>query len=258
MGGLTRLLDVGDLRGFFFRMDLVHAEGRPEMTTVRVHLADDHTMFRQGLQAILASREDMEVVGSSSTGDEAVAQVGKTKPDVIVAELDMQPKTAEEIVEGLRKASPESRIVVLTLWDNLRYVQAVSRMAIDALMHKSSSAEELVATINAVSADPVRGNAIISMPRALLQRLDEGPGGLTGRQTEIVVLAARGLSNSEIAGELFISEATVKRHLANVYEELGVRSRNEAVRRALEEQWIGIHEITYSPDGDDSRNGQGG
>jgi DNA-binding NarL/FixJ family response regulator len=228
------------------------------MTTVRVHLADDHTMFRQGLQAILASREDMEVVGSSSTGDEAVAQVGKTKPDVIVAELDMQPKTAEEIVEGLRKASPDSRIVVLTLWDNLRYVQAVSRMGIDALMHKSSSAEELVATINAVSADPERGNAIISMPRELLQRLDEGPGGLTGRQTEIVVLAARGLSNSEIAGELFISEATVKRHLANVYEELGVRSRNEAVRRALEEQWIGIHEITYSPDGDDSRNGQGG
>jgi two-component system, NarL family, response regulator LiaR len=240
-------------------MDLVHAEGRPDMTVLRVHLADDLTMFREGLEAILTSREDMEVVGSSSTGDEAAAQVGKTKPDVIVAELDLQPKTAEEIIEGLRKASPDSRIVVLTLWDNLRYVQAVSKMPIDAMMHKSSSAEELLATINVVSSDPGRGNTVISMPRDLLQRLGEGPpGGLSERETEVLVLAARGLSNRRIAEELFISEATVKRHLANIYEKVGVSSRNEAVRTAIMEEWIGIHEITYSANGDDSRNGQGG
>jgi DNA-binding NarL/FixJ family response regulator len=240
-------------------MDLVHAEGRPDMTVLRVHLADDHTMFREGLEAILASREDMEVVGSSSTGDEAAAQVGKTKPDVIVAELDMQPKTAEEIIEGLRGASPESRIVVLTLWDNLRYVQAVSKMDIDAMMHKSSSAEELLATINAVSSDPGRGNAVISMPRDLLQRLGEGPpGGLSERETEVLLLAARGLSNRRIGEELYLAEATVKRHLANVYEKVGVRSRYEAVRTALEEEWIGLHEITSSANGDGSRNGHGG
>jgi DNA-binding NarL/FixJ family response regulator len=217
--------------------------------TVRVHLADDLTMFREGLQAILASREGIEVVGSTSTGDEA-AQVGKTKPDVIVAELDMQPKTAGEIVEGLRKASPGSRLVVLTLWDNLRYVQAVSRMAVDALMHKSSSTEELVATVNAVSRDPGRGKAVISMPRDLLQRLGEGPpGGLSEREIEVLVLAARGLSNRLIAQELYLAEATVKRHLANVYEKVGVRSRYEAVRTALEEEWIGLHEITSSANG---------
>jgi DNA-binding NarL/FixJ family response regulator len=214
--------------------------------TVRVHLADDLTMFRQGLEAILTSREDMKVVGSTSTGDEAAALVAETNPDVIVTELDMQPKTAGEIVEGLRKASPDSRIIVLTLWDNLRYVQAVSKMAIDALMHKSSSAEELIATVNAVSRDPGRGNAVISMPRDLLQRLeDEGPaGGLSERELEVLVLAARGLSNRLIGEELHISEATVKRHLANVYEKVGVSSRNEALRTALVEQWIGIHEIT--------------
>jgi DNA-binding NarL/FixJ family response regulator len=122
--------------------------------STRVHLADDHTMFREGLESILSSREGIEVVSTSSTGEEAAAQVGRTRPDVIVTQLDMQPKTAEEIIEGLRKASPGSRIVVLTLWDNLRYVQAVSRMAVDALMHKSSSAEELIATIGAVSRDP--------------------------------------------------------------------------------------------------------
>ncbi len=211
----------------------------------RVHLADDHTMFREGLEAILSSQEGIEVVGSSSTGEEAAAQVGRTKPDVIVTQLDMQPKTAQEIIEGLRRASPDSRIVVLTLWDNLRYVQAVSRMAIDALMHKSSSAEELLATIGAVSRDPGGGNAVISIPRGLLQRLGDDPaGGLSERELEVLVLAARGLSNRLIAEELHISEATVKRHLANVYEKVGVRFRNEAVRVALVEQWIGLHEIT--------------
>ncbi len=228
--------------------------------TTRVHLADDHTMFREGLESILASREGVEVVGSTSTGPEAAAQVGKTKPDVIVTQLDMQPKTAEEIIEGLRKASPGSRIVVLTLWDNLCYVQAISRMGIDAYLHKSSSAEELVATVDAVTLDPGGGNAVISMPRGMLERLGEGPvGALSQRETEVVLLAARGLSNRLIGQELHVSEATVKRHLANIYQKIGVRSRNEAVRTALVEQWIGIHEITSaSADGDGSSEGRGG
>ena len=224
---------------------------------VRVHLADDHTMFRQGLEAILASREGIEVVGTSSTGPEAAARVARTKPDVIVTQLDMQPKGAEEIIEGLREASPDSRIVVLTLWYNLRYLQAISKMGIDAYLHKSSSAEELLATLGAVSRDPGGGNAVISMPRGMLERLGEGPvGGLSERETEVVVLAARGFSNRLIGEELHVSEATVKRHLANIYQKVGVRSRNEAVRTAIMEQWIGIHEIT-SADGDGS-DGHGG
>ena len=224
--------------------------------STRVHLADDHTMFREGLQAILSSQEGIEVVGSSSTGEEAAEQVRRTKPDVIVTQLDMQPKTAEEIISGLREASPDSRIVVLTLWDNLRYVQAISKMAIDALMHKSSSAEELVATIGAVSSDPGGANAVISIPRGLLQRLGEEPAGtLSERELEVLVLAARGLSNRLIGQELHLAEATVKRHLANIYEKVGVRSRNEAVRKAIVEQWIGLHEITSAADGDGSSDG---
>ena len=230
--------------------------------TTRVHLADDHTMFRQGLEAILSSQEGIEVVGTTSTGPEAAERVATTKPDVIVTQLDMQPKTAREIIEGLRQASPDSRIIVLTLWDNLRYLQAISKMGIDAYLHKTSSADELLATIDAATGDG--GDAVISMPRALLERLgDEPAGGLSERETEVVVLAARGLSNRLIGKELQLAEATVKRHLANIYQKVGVRSRNEAVRKALMEQWIGIHEITSaasdgdgSPDG--SSDGRGG
>jgi len=93
------------------------------------------------------------------------------------------------------------------------------------------------------------------MPRGLIERLEEEPaGGLSERETEILVLAARGLSNDRIAEELSLAPSTVKRHLANVYQKIGVRSRSEAVRTALMEQWIGIGEIT-SPDGDGSPGG---
>jgi DNA-binding NarL/FixJ family response regulator len=227
--------------------------------TVRVHLADDHVMFREGLEAILSSRGGIEVVGTSSTGPEAAERVRETKPDVVVTQLDMQLKEAEEILAGIRGASPDSRIVVLTLWDSLRWLRAISKMGIDAYLHKSSSAEELVATIGAVTGSSGGGNAVISMPRALLERLgDEPASGLSERETEIVVLAARGLSNRLIAQELHVAEATVKRHLANIFQKVGVRSRNEAVRKAIMEQWIGIHEITSLADGDGSPDGRGG
>ncbi len=225
--------------------------------TVRVHLADDHTMFRQGLEVILASRRSIEVVGRSSTGGEdAVAIVGEKEPDVVVAEVDGDPTAAGEVLRRLREASPRSRIVVLTMWDNPRYLKALSKLGIDAYIHKSSSAEELIAAIDAaVGHDPGGDDVMVSVPRGLLDRMGEEPGGeLSERETEVVVLAARGLPNCRIARELHIAEATVKRHLANIYEKMGVHSRTEAVRKALLEQRIGLHEI-ISADGSGGSRG---
>jgi DNA-binding NarL/FixJ family response regulator len=215
---------------------------------VRVHLADDHTMFREGLESILASHGGIEVVGqSSTTGDEAVALVEQSKPDVVITQIDVDLNTAREVLSKVRSASPDSRIVVLTMHDNLHYLKALSKLSIDAYIHKTSSSEELIATVHAISREPGGDNVVISMPRGLLERLGEEPAGsLSERETEIVVLAARGLSNHQIATELNLSEATVKRHLANVYQKIGVRSRSEAVRTALMEQWIGLSEITSS------------
>src|SRR5829696_846948 len=225
------------------------------MTPIRVHLADDHTMFREGLEYILSSRADgdIEVVGrSSSGGEDAVALVEQNKPDVVIAQIDVDLNTAKDVLFRIRSASPHSRIVVLTMFENLRYLKALSKMGIDAYIHKSSSSEELLATIEVASREPAGENVVISMPRGLLERMGEEPvGALSERETEIMVLAARGCSNYQIAEELHISEATVKRHLANVYQKIGVRSRSEGVRKALMEQWIGLAEIT-SADGDGS------
>jgi DNA-binding NarL/FixJ family response regulator len=231
----------------------------PKMA-IRVHLADDHTMFREGLESILASRGGgIEVVGRSSTGgEEALALIEENKPDVIIAQIDVDLDTAREVLLKIRQASPESRIVVLTMFDDLRFLKALSKMGIDAYIHKSSSSEELLATIDAVSREPAGENVVVSMPRGLLERMGEEPvGALSERETEIVVLAARGLSNRLIAGELNLSEATVKRHLANVYLKIGVGSRSEAVRMALMEQWIGIRDITHA-DLDGSSGGSSG
>jgi DNA-binding NarL/FixJ family response regulator len=214
---------------------------------LRVHLADDHTMFREGLAALLSFEEGLEVVGASPTGEAAAAIVGETKPDVVITQLDMQLKEAEAILGAIRSASPGSKIVVLTLFDNLRYMQAIAAMGIDAILHKSSSAEELVDTLGLVSREPDGKNAVVSLPRNLFRSLGDGEaaaGVLSERETEVLVLAARGLSNSQIAGEMHLSEATVKRHLANIFQKVGVRSRNGMLRKAMEEEWIGIEEIT--------------
>jgi DNA-binding NarL/FixJ family response regulator len=213
---------------------------------IRVHLADDHTMFREGLAAIFTSQGgEVEVVGQSSTsGGDALALIERNKPDVVITQIDADLHKAKEVLSRIRSLSPNSRIIVLTIFDNLHYLQALSKVGIDAYVHKSSSSEELIATIGTLSGDPDGKNVVVSMPRGLLERLGEGPvGALSERETEIVVLAARGLSNFQIAKELRLSEATVKRHLANVYAKIGVSSRSEAVRKALVEEWIVLHDI---------------
>jgi DNA-binding NarL/FixJ family response regulator len=215
------------------------------LAPVHVVLIDDHTMFRQGLLSLLSRRKGIEVVGDSDTGEGALALLEEQRPDVVVTQVDMDLGVAKEILRRVREASPDSRIVVLTAFDNLRYVQALSRLGIDAYIHKSSSEEELVATIEALVRNPGGGDVVISLPRGSLERMGDGPlGELSERETEVLVLAARGLSNQQIAAEMHLAEATVKRHLANVYEKVGVSSRTEAVRMALVEQWIGLTDIT--------------
>ena len=215
---------------------------------VRAILIDDHTMFREGLLSILSSRGgDIEVLGHSPTGEEALALLQENSPDVVITQIDMNLHVAREVLRRIREASPDSRIVVLTMFDNFRYVQALSKLGIDAYIHKTSTAQELVATIEALMREPNGENTVISMPRGSLERMGDGPmGTLSERETEVLVHVARGLSNYQIATEMHLAESTVKRHLANIYEKVGVGSRSEATRLALQEMWIGISEITQA------------
>jgi two-component system nitrate/nitrite response regulator NarL len=219
-----------------------------QLMAIRAILVDDHTMFREGLVSILYSRRgDIEVIEHSPTGEEAFALLRENSPDVVITQIDMDLHLAKEVLRRIREASPDSRIVVLTIFDNLRYVQALSKLGIDAYIHKTSSAQELVATIVALMREPKGENTVVSMPRGSLERMGDGPmGTLSERETEVLVHVARGLSNYQIATEMHLAESTVKRHLANIYEKVGVGSRSEATRVALQEMWIGISEITQA------------
>src|SRR5215212_1965691 len=222
-----------------------------QLMAVRAIVIDDHTMFREGLVSILASRTaDIEVLGHSPTGEEAFALLREKSPEVVITQIDMDLHVAKEVLRRIREASPDSRIVVLTIFDNLRYVQALSKLGIDAYIHKTSSTRELVATMESLMREPKGENTVVSMPRGSLERMGDGPmGTLSERETEVLVHVARGRSNYQIATELNLAESTVKRHLANIYQKVGVGSRSEATRLALREMWIGIAEITQA-DGD--------
>ena len=160
---------------------------------VRAILIDDHTMFREGLLSILSSRGgNIEVVGHSPTGEEAFALLREKSPDLVITQIDVDLHVAKEVLRRIREASPDSRIVVLTIFDNLRYVQALSKLGIDAYIHKTSSAQELVSTVVALMREPKGENTVVSMPRGSLEQMGDGPmGTLSERETEVLVHVAR-------------------------------------------------------------------
>ena len=217
---------------------------------IRVLLADDHTMFRQGLAGVLASYGAMEVVAEVPNDAEALSLARRLAPDVVVMQVQMPFERAMETLEAMRSFPDPPKVVIVTMFENPRYVRGLAEVGASAYLLKSDSAEHLVGAIRAAVLDPEGGDVVVGMPVAMLERTEGGADGvLSARELEILLLAARGLSNGRIASSLHISEATVKRHLANVYEKMGVGSRGEAAREALMRDWITIEEIKNPPPG---------
>jgi DNA-binding NarL/FixJ family response regulator len=211
---------------------------------IRVLLADDHTMFRQGLAGILASYGAMEVVAEVPNDEDAPRLARELRPDVVVMELQMPFERSLETLGAMRSFPDPPKVVICTMLESPRYVKGLAEVGASAYLLKSDSAEHLVAAVRAAVLDPEGGGAVVGMPRAMLERTEGGSeGGLSARELQILLLAARGLSNRRIASSLHISGFTVKRHLATVYEKMGVNSRGEAAREALLKNWITIEEI---------------
>jgi len=217
---------------------------------VSVILADDHTMFRQGLSEMLATDDLVEIVGQAETGEEAVALAEREQPDVVILDVEMPGEGVHRTLARILEVSPGSRVVIVTMYENPRLVRELLASGASAYLVKSATMQELISAVRTAAESPRRENRVVSVPRAALDRAEAGEtSGLTGREREIVLLVARGLSNRQIADSLFISEATVKRHLANVYAKLGVSSRGETTRKALSEGWITTWDVTRRRDG---------
>jgi DNA-binding NarL/FixJ family response regulator len=214
--------------------------------TIRVLLADDHVLVRQGIRQFLEQAPGIEVVAEADNGAAAVRLAGTTKPDVAVLDINMPQVTGVEATRRIKQHFPETRVLILTAYDDDPYIRALLQAGADGYVLKTAKAEALVQAVRDVS----QGLAALSpsvatkVVRQVAQGRPPDAAGqveaLTEREVETLRLAARGMTNREIGQELGISHRTVQGHLANVYEKLGVNSRTEAVTEALKRGWIVI------------------
>jgi DNA-binding NarL/FixJ family response regulator len=212
---------------------------------IRVLLADDHTLFRRGLAALLASYGGLEIIAEVPNDEEALRLAQQEKPDVVIMQVQMPFERAKESLMKMRDISPAPKVVIVTMFENPRYVRELTKLGASAYLLKSVSVEHLTGAVRAAVFDPEGHHVVVGMPQQMVQDAKHGTEGvLSAREMEILVLVARGLSNRQIASLLRISAATVKRHLANAYPKMGVSSSREAVRKALYEEWITIKDIT--------------
>ena len=216
-----------------------------EHRPTRVLLADDHTMFREGLAGLLTSYGGLEVVAETTNDEGAVALVRAKRPNVVIMQVQMPFERAKEILNRMRAVEPTPKVIVVTMFEDPAYMRELLRLGASGYVLKSSSSTQLIGAIRAAVFAPEEGNAVVGLPRALLEEGEDGADGvLSVRELEILLLAARGLSNRQIANRVHLAEGTVKRHLTNTYHKMGVGSRGEAARKALQEEWITVGEIT--------------
>ncbi|WP_326680101.1 response regulator transcription factor [Streptomyces sp. NBC_01237] len=210
--------------------------------SARVVVADDQSVVREGIVMLLGLLPGIEVIGSAKDGDEAVRLVAELAPDVVLMDLRMPRCDGVEATRRIRREYPGTQVVVLTTFADDDSLLAALRAGARGYLTKDARGEEIVRAIEAV----LSGEAGLSptVQRRLVERVTaapvpdvrdasaELPDGLTPREAEVLVLAAEGLSNPEIARSLHISKATVKTHINNLFAKTGVRDRAQAVRYA--------------------------
>jgi DNA-binding NarL/FixJ family response regulator len=217
---------------------------------IRMLLADDHTMFREGLAGVLASYGDIEVIAEVPNDERVLRLARQERPDVVVMQVQMPFERAKESLRQIRRLPDRPKVVVVTMFESPPYMRELMGLGASAYLVKTASSGHLIGAIRAAVSDPKGENAVVGMPRGLLEEAEGGSSDvLSAREIELLLLAARGLSNQQIAARAHIAVGTVKRHLANVYEKMGVGSRGEATRMALQEEWITIQDVTDDLDG---------
>lgn len=223
-------------------------------------LADDHTMFREGLAGLLASYGGLEVIAEVPNDEQAVELARRYKPDVVIMQVQMPFERSTRSLDRMRRITPPPKVVIVTMFEDPHTIREMLRMGVSAYVLKSVSSRHLIGAVRAAVFDPRAENVVVGMPRQALEESEEGAGGvLTARQLEILLLASRGMSNRQIANSVHLAEGTVKRHLADTFKKMNVGSRGEAARKALREEWITISDVTAGePEEEESKEERSG
>lgn len=207
---------------------------------IRILIADDHTLFRDGLRALIASLADLEVVGEASTGEEVVAQSAALLPDVILMDIQMPGINGIEATRRILHTSPHIGIIVVTMFEDDDSVFAAMRAGARGYILKGADQAEMLRAIRAVASGEALFSATIAKrminyfaaqkPALPAQIFPE----LTDREREILNLIAQGYNNAEIAERLTVSQKTVRNHVSNIFNKLQVADRAQAIVRARE------------------------
>ncbi len=210
-----------------------------EVETIRVLIADDHTMVRTGLATFLGAYQGMQLVGQAANGQEAVNLCAALQPDVVLMDLVMPEMNGVEATEHILRSNPDIRVIALTSFKDDEMVYAALKAGAVNYLLKDVSTEELAQAIQ----DAYAGKATVTseVAQALL-RMAEKPTlrryQLSERELDVLRLMVRGMSNHLIAKELFLGQSTVKFHVSNILSKLGVSTRTEAVALAVQHKLI--------------------
>jgi two-component system NarL family response regulator len=216
---------------------------------IRVLVADDHALYRRGLEMVLSAEPDIEIVGEAGDGSEAISKAEELLPDVVLLDIRMPRRSGIEACTAIKDVVPSTKIVILTISDEESDLFRAVRAGANGYLLKDVPGEEIADGIRAVVGgqsliSPSMASALLTEFAALSRRQETRSQvpvpRLTERELEVLRLVARGLGNREIARELFISENTVKNHVRNILEKLQLHSRMEAVVYAVREKLLEI------------------
>jgi DNA-binding NarL/FixJ family response regulator len=200
--------------------------------SISIALVDDHALFREGLREILESVGDMRIVGEAGDSAAAVTLVAGTRPDVVLLDVEIPGDEVTETVSRIRTMSPDTRIIILSMYDGPQLLSRLLAAGIRGYLLKSVHRHELIAAVRSVREDPSR--VVLAVSRNSVAQVEAAAAPtLSDKELEVLQLAAQALSNSQIARRLGLAEATVKRHMRNIFVKLNAVSRIDAVNKAL-------------------------
>jgi two-component system, NarL family, response regulator LiaR len=220
------------------------------MGKIRIIIADDHAVVREGTRTLLEREEDMQVVGEAANGEEAVTLIEKLKPDVAIIDISMPKLSGVEVIKRIKPHLPSVAVLVLTAYDNDEYIFAVLEAGAAGYLLKDIPGKEIVEAVRSVYS----GESVLhpSVARKVIQRaigtstrlnLDEEVE-LSEREQEVLKMIAKGLSNKDIAEKLVISSRTVQGHINKIFQKLNVGSRTEAIFQSVKKGWISFDDLS--------------
>ena len=210
------------------------------MNKISVLLADDHTIFRQGLRMLLEQEEDIEVVGEAANGNEALELARNLKPDIILLDIAMPEMDGLKVAQKLKKTLPETKIIVLTSYSDDQFLFQFLKLGVSGFVLKDSASQELIYSIR----KSIEGMVFFdpSVSKRVMNKFTQVSGGksdfinygkLSDREKEVLLLVAEGYSTKEVAEKLFISPKTVENHKANIMKKLEIHDRTGLTKYAL-------------------------